>query len=380
VSFASYWWLVALAALSACAGHTPALQSVAPLSPSQLVLSLYLIGDAGAPAPGGEPVLEALRQDLELAPAKRVVVFLGDNVYPRGLPAVHHPGRAEAERRLLAQVEVVTRGRAEGYFVLGNHDWDRYGIEGWAAALRQERFIDSIGRGLVTLEPDGGCPGPSTKEVGERLRLVLVDTQWWLHQGPKPIHPTSSCPTDSETEIVDSLRSAIRHAGSRLVVVVGHHPLASGGVHGGHFGWKDHLFPLRLVAPGLWLPLPLIGSLYPAARQHGISHQDLPSYEYQRLITAFRRAFEETPPALYAAGHEHNLQVISGGPARLQLVSGAGVFGHIDRAVSIEGTLFAREASGFARLDIPRSGRPRLAVLQVDDNGSAREVFSTWVN
>jgi hypothetical protein len=380
VSFGSYWWLVTLAALAACAGHPPAIQSVAPLSPRQLVLSLYLIGDAGAPAPNGEPVLQALSRDLERGSAKRVVVFLGDNAYPRGLPAVHHPGRAEAERRLAAQVEVVTAAQAQGYFVLGNHDWDRYGVEGWAAARRQDHYINSIGRGLVSLEPDGGCPGPSTKDVGERLRLVLVDTQWWLHQGPKPLHPTSSCPTDSKTEIVDSLRSAIRHAGSRLVVVVGHHPLASGGVHGGYFGWKDHLFPLRLAVPGLWLPLPLIGSLYPAARQHGISNQDIPSYEYQRLITEFRRAFEEMQPALYAAGHEHNLQVISGGPARLQLVSGAGVFGHTGRAVPIEGSLFAREASGFARLDIPRSGRGRLAVLQVDGDGSAREVFSTWIN
>ena len=358
----------------------PPVHSVAPLVASQLVVSLYLIGDAGSPAAEGEPVLQALRRDLDLRPAKRVVVFLGDNAYPRGLPPANHSGRAEAERRLAAQVDVVTSAPAEGYFVLGNHDWDRYGSEGWAAARRQDHYIDSIGRGLVMVEPNDGCPGPSTRDIGERLRLVLVDTQWWLHQGLKPLHPTSRCPTDSEREIVDSLRSAIGNAGSRLVVVAGHHPLASGGVHGGYFGWKDHLFPLRLAVPGLWLPVPFIGSLYPAARQHGISHQDLPSHEYQRLVAAFGRAFDPTRPALYAAGHEHNLQVIAGGSARLQLVSGGGVFGHSGRAVSIAGTLFAREASGFARLDIPRSGPARLAVLQVDGSGRAREVFSTWIN
>jgi hypothetical protein len=280
----------------------------------------------------------------------------------------------------MAQIQVVTSSGAEGYFVLGNHDWDRFGAEGWTAARRQERYIDSVGGGLVRAEPGDGCPGPSVRDVGDRLRLLLLDTQWWLHQGSKPRHPTSTCPTDADSEVVDSLRSAIHHAGSRLVVVVGHHPLASGGVHGGYFGWRDHLFPLRLVVPGLWLPLPLIGSLYPAARQNGISNQDLPSYEYQRFIAAIRRAFKEHPPALYAAGHEHNLQVIAGGPARLQLVSGAGTFGHSGRAVAIEGTLFARDASGFARLDIPRSGRARLAVLQVDGRGSSREVFSTWVD
>ena len=45
-------------------------------------------------------------------------------------------------------------------------------------------------------------------------------------------------------------------------------------------------------------------------------------------------------------------------------VSGAGIYGHTGRAVAIDGTLFARNASGFARLDIPRTGRARLAVLR----------------
>jgi hypothetical protein len=274
---------------------------------------------------------------------------------------------------------VITQAGARGYLVLGNHDWARQGKEGWQAARRQELYVDSIGQGLVAVEPGGGCPGPGVVDIGRRLRLVLLDTQWWLHQGPKPVDPASNCPADAEPEIVDSLRETLRSAAGRLVIVAGHHPIATGGVHGGYFGWKDHLFPLRLVVPGLWLPLPLIGSLYPAARQHGISSQDLQSRPYQRLIAAFRRAFARARPALYAAGHDHNLQVIAGGPARLELVSGAGIYGHSGRAVAIKGTLFARKASGFARLDIPRVGRARLAVLEVDREGRSHEVFSTWV-
>jgi hypothetical protein len=122
-----------------------------------------------------------------------------------------------------------------------------------------------------------------------------------------------------------------------------------------------------------------LGSLYPTARQEGISSQDIQSRAYQRLIAAFRRAFAADPPALNAAGHEHNLQVIETGPARFQVVSGTGIYGHVSRAVSIRGTLFARDASGFARLDIPRAGPARLAVLVVDRTGRSQEVFSTWV-
>jgi hypothetical protein len=373
------WRLGALVGIVACTGTPlPPPAPVPALPRQQIATSLYFIGDAGAPNRNGEPVLQALGRELGSGGKERVVVFLGDNAYPRGLPAPQAPDRREAERRLLAQVEVVTRARARGYFVLGNHDWAR-GRNGWDAARRQGAFLDSVGGGRVWLLPRGGCPGPNVVDISGRLRLVLLDTQWWLQQGPKPTDPASACPADAEPEIVDSLRAAIRGAAGRLVVVAAHHPLATGGVHGGYFGWRDHLFPLRAVAPGLWLPLPLLGSLYPAARQNGISNQDVTSRAYQRLIAAFRRAFAEAQPALYAAGHDHNLQVIADGPARLELVSGGGIYGHSGRAVAITGTLFAREASGFARLDIPSAGRARLAVLEVDATGGSHEMFSTWV-
>jgi hypothetical protein len=371
--------LCVVVGLAGCARPAANSQPVTALPPDEVAATLYLIGDAGDPDPAGEPVLRALARELVSGGRERVVVFLGDNAYPRGLPPSGDPTRPEEERRLSAQVRAVTEAKATGYLVLGNHDWARFGRDGWNAARRQETFIDSIGEGRVFLLPRGGCPGPSTVDIADRVRLILLDTQWWLHQGPKPEDPTSSCPADADDEIVDSIRSAIHGARERLVVVAGHHPLATGGNHGGYFGWKDHLFPLLQVVPGLWIPLPLIGSLYPTARQNGISPQDVPSRAYQHFIRVVSRAFAGRAPALYASGHDHNLQVIAGGVVPLQLVSGAGIYGHWGRATRIRGSLFAKQASGFGRLDISRSGRARLAVIEVDRAGSSREVFSIWV-
>jgi hypothetical protein len=368
---------VTLLGALACAGSPPVPAPVPVLSPEDIEASLYLIGDAGSPNPSGEPVLEALAQDLGSRRSRRVVLFLGDNAYPRGLPAPGSPGRKKAEQSLITQVNVVKTASATGFFVMGNHDWAKYGKEGWEAVRRQEALVDSAGGGAVSARPGGGCPGPSVLDFG-RLRLVLLDTQWWLHKGPKP-SSNSTCPTDTESEVVDSLRSALATAGGRLVVVAAHHPLVSGGVHGGHFGWKDHLFPLRNIAAWLWIPLPLLGSLYPAIRSSGISRQDMGSPTYQRLIRAFRRAFVDHPPTLYAAGHEHNLQVIRRRVVPLEVVSGGGIYGHHGRASTIRGSLLARGASGFARLDVARTGPARLAVLEVDRAGRSHEVFSTWV-
>jgi hypothetical protein len=369
--------LCTLAGILGCSGAPPPAGPVPQLPPERVALTLYLIGDAGDPDSTGEPVLQSLRQELVSDGRERVVIFLGDNAYPRGLPTPTDPTRREEERRLSAQVRAVVESQARGYFVLGNHDWAKHGDDGWEAARRQEVYVDSLGAGRVALLPSGGCPGPSVVDVGTRLRLLLMDTQWWLHPGPKP-DSTSNCPA-ADDEVVDSVRSAIAGAGARLVVVAGHHPLVTGGDHGGYFGWKDHLFPLRQVNPSLWIPLPLIGSLYPSARQQGISPQDIPSRAYQHFIAVFSRAFAGHAPALYAAGHDHNLQVIAGGAVPLELVSGGGIYGHNGRATRSQGTLFAEQASGFGRLDIPASGPARLAIVKVDRSGNGREVFSCWV-
>jgi hypothetical protein len=104
---------------------------------------------------------------------------------------------------------------------------------------------------------------------------------------------------------------------------------------------------------------------------------------------AFEDAFKDHPPLAMVSGHDHNLQVIRGGTPRItraayQLVSGAGILGHSSLVRDIEGTLFAREAAGFMRLDITRDGRVRLSVTTVVPEGSrtkgeSAEVYSLWL-
>ncbi|HEV2125867.1 MAG TPA: hypothetical protein VGW38_24180, partial [Chloroflexota bacterium] len=60
--------------------------SLPPVAPDSIAAELFLIGDAGLPAPGGEPVLAALKKAVSWDPDRSLVVFLGDNVYPAGLP------------------------------------------------------------------------------------------------------------------------------------------------------------------------------------------------------------------------------------------------------------------------------------------------------
>lgn len=342
-------------------------------------VSVFFIGDAGSPDPKGEPVLAALARELARDASRSVTVFLGDNVYPSGLPEASSPARAEAERRLDAQIAAVRTTGARGIFVPGNHDWARHGPDGWAAVRRQAQYVEGRAPGVSFL-PRDGCPGPAVADLASRLRLVILDTQWWLHGGPKPRDPDSDCDADSEAEVLASLRAAIAGAGARHVAVIAHHPLESGGTHGGHFGWKDHVFPLRAWKSWLWFPLPVIGSAYPLARKSGAFSQDVSDAGYRHMRAALGSALSAQPPLLWVAGHDHALQVLRGTSARHMLVTGAGTYGHTRTPAQTRATEFRSGGAGFMRLDVESSGRVRLRVLVVDREGSATERFSRWLD
>jgi hypothetical protein len=382
---------IAIAATACASALEPATPSPASMpSKDSIEVAIFLIGDAGSEAYDGEPVLHELAlQSDSLRPVRQYVVFLGDNVYPRGIPPEGHPSRKDAERRLAAQVLAIRKGSAQGLLIPGNHDWDRQGRDGWNAIRRQDSLTRRFGGKDVRLAPSGGCPGPDVVDLGEHVRIIAMDTEWWLHNDVKPYGPSSPCPTKTYQEVADSLGGALRDKGDRHAIVVTHHPMRSGGIHGGSFTLGDHIFPLRNFKRWLWIPLPLIGSLYPFARQMGISNQDVFGGKYRLMRGAFERAFYQHPPLVVASGHDHDLQVIRGGRsgitwAAYQLVSGAGILGHASVVRDIEGTLFKREAAGFMRLDVTRNGRVRLSVTTVVPEGKRREgesaeVYSLWL-
>src|ERR1044071_4352747 len=98
---------VAALTLSGCFQYVRGLGRVIPglAANDTLELNLVLIGDAGLPAPGGEPVLRALRDEIAKQSKNTFVVFLGDNVYPRGMVLDSSAAeRRENERILDAQM------------------------------------------------------------------------------------------------------------------------------------------------------------------------------------------------------------------------------------------------------------------------------------
>jgi hypothetical protein len=333
----------------------------------QIDTRILLIGDAGEPQlDGPEPVFVALAARAAEQPERTWVIFLGDNIYPKGLPPSGDPGRALAEQRLRAAIDALSPSGAEIVFVPGNHDWY---FDGWAGMRRQAEFVQALGNPHLRVLPANGCPDRRSSTRGRARGSSSSIRSGGSRAATNRATPSSACPQDSDREIVAVTRHALQTAGERRVVVLAHHPLATHGPHGGHFTWRQHLFPLVDASRWAWVPLPLLGSLYPIARTSGITAQDLSSSEYQHWNAALRGAFEGNLPLLIAAGHEHTLQILEPADVGVQLVSGAGTVSRPSGVGRGSDTLYASASAGFAQLDLLRDGRARLEVLEVAADG-----------
>ena len=332
--------------------------SIEELAPSDIEHSLFLIGDAGEPDPravrGGMP-LDSLTAQLSDAPERSTVLFLGDNVYPAGIPEMGDAEWADARRRLAAQVHAVPP-RARGIFIPGNHDWAHEEPYGLYSIRLQERMIAALAGGRdVRLLPSNGCPGPVSIDAG-RLRMVILDSQWWLH--PYIVRDSASQCTTSVRGVTSELRQEVRAPGEgRVVVVAAHHPLMTGGEHGGYCGITG---PFRRFAGRV---------------------QDVMSTANRAMRDSIEAAFSGAPPLIYAAGHDHSLQVLYGGEnVEYILVSGAGSPSKGSCAVRLRESMYTSpHRVGFMRLDILRNKGVLLRVYRYTDAGPGGVAFTTWL-
>lgn len=329
---------------------------------------IILIGDAGEPSnEDREPVLIALTKMASQIEDSTVVVFLGDNIYPIGLTDVNDPNRNEYERRIDEQINSVLSTTAKGFFIPGNHDWNRGKKDGLDYIKRQFEYVNVIGNQQVFFKPGRGCPGPEYFDFGNNLRIIFLDTQWWLQDKNSRSSEEDDCEFSVENDIINRISELVEDE-SKFIILCGHHPLKTFGRHGGQYSIKTHLFPLTEVNNNLYIPLPIIGSLFVLTKNLGISKQDVSNPTYKRMVRSIESVLKKRSGIVYASGHEHALQAIKGINDNLYIVSGSGIFDLVDDFVGESiGTLYADTVPGFFMLDFLSNGRIKLSAVKVID-------------
>ncbi|RPI66506.1 MAG: hypothetical protein EHM47_16505, partial [Ignavibacteriales bacterium] len=338
---------------------------------------ILLIGDAGEPSPDyREPVLDAMEKRAMLFPEKTLNIFLGDNVYPFGLETEEDLFYTITKSRLDEQINIMKQSGTEGVFIPGNHDWGDGGLDGWDRIVRMGKYIDA-NKPDIEILPKNGCPGPEVRDYGEKVRVIFLDSQWWLHNDLKPDSSNYECSPISKDDVIDSVDNLIKNANGRFVIIAAHHPLESYGPHGGFFDWKAHIFPLLDFNQYLWIPLPVIGSFYPLLRMAGVSSQDMSNSTNKDYVERIKGILSKYNNIIYAAGHEHSLQVIKGMNNNLYLVSGYGTAVHSNTLSYGDNSIFSVLYPGFIQLDVLNNNTIRMAVFIVNTEGICEESFST---
>lgn len=320
--------------------------------------SFYLIGDAGNSSQGVvSPALQAFTAELTKASDNSTAVFLGDNIYPKGLPAKGEEGRALAEYRLQVQTEAVKEFKGRTIFIPGNHDWYSNGLKG---LKRQEKYIeDALGKN--TFLPEKGCPLKRVN-IGDDIVMILVDSEWYLTNWDK--HPTfnDDCEIKTRVKFFDELEGLIKKARGKTTIIALHHPMFTNGPHGGQYDFKSHL-----------LPVPGLGTLKNVLREtSGVSPADLQNKRYNEFKKHVVTLAQENDKTIFVSGHEHSLQYLVQDNLP-QIVSGSGSKTSATRNVG--GGLFSYGAPGYARLDVFVDGSSHVRFYTSDNS----EVFQSPV-
>lgn len=331
--------------------------------------SMYLVGDAGyLPEEGVNPVLTYLKTHLATESENASLVFLGDNIYPEGMPRKKEPTRKVAEERLIAQLDVAKVFPGRPFFVAGNHDWYVDGLKG---VKRQEKFIEKYLDRKNVLLPKPGCSGPEEIELTDDLVLLLIDSQWYLTNWEDETEINDGCPVKSREFFANYYKFALRGNRRKNVVVALHHPLYSNGVHGGQFTFNDHLFPLRAIDKGLWVPLPILGSIYPLLRGTVASAQDIPHPVNRKYRNTLISTAQNFGSFIFASGHEHALEYFENDNQHY-IVSGSGAK---KSPVKLgNGALFAYGNYGYSKLYFYKNGAVWVEFWTPDAAGTSAKV------
>ncbi len=313
--------------------------------------NVFLIGDTGKPDEDGSApkALRVMQQKFSAANKEDVLLFLGDNIYPKGFPAKDGEKSDAAKEVLRIQLDIAKTFPGRVIYIPGNHDWYS-GIKG---LKNQEKMVeDTLGKN--TFLPEDGCPFKKVN-ISDDIVLLIVDSQWYITNWNR--HPTinDDCEFKTRSLFLEEFRSEIKKARGKTTLVAVHHPMYSNGPHGGQYSFVDYMKPF----PGL-------GSLKNLIRStSGISNADISNKFYNDLRKNLVAAAQQNDNVIFLSGHEHNLQFITSDNLS-QIISGSGSKTNPLRVRSEDD--FGIAANGYALLNIYEDNSSNVQFVDANTN------------
>lgn len=307
---------------------------------SESDFKLFLIGDAGnADEPQAKKTLNLLKGKLDSADSNSMLIFLGDNIYPNGMPKETDKDYDSAKIKLENQLAITRNFKGKTLVIPGNHDWYS-GLEGLNT---QEGLVKKYFDDKKAFLPKNGCPIDDIN-ISKDIKLIAIDTEWVITNWDNYPGINKNCNIKTREDFFTEFKDLIiKNQGKRIIVAL-HHPIISSGTHAGFSSARSHLFPFNSK-----VPVPVVASFLNVLRSSsGASPADINNRHYADLANRLKSIVQDKENIIFVSGHDHNLQYHEDGNLR-QIISGAG--SKIDPSTIIEKTDFSYGGSGFAVLN-----------------------------
>lgn len=367
--------------LGSCAsGRLYLNSSLDPIGPHPEVepdYTIYALGDGGEINEQSKAVMAHVAKVSLDDRHPGTIIFLGDNVYPAGFPPLDAAGLEHAKNILKNQYEGLSAYMGPIIFIPGNHDWNEFHPGGRESIIRQGEYLNQLEGDKISMLPSNGCGGPVTLQLNERITMIIIDSQWWLQSWDNEPDMNEGCELQSREEFIKAFHKTIDENSNKQIIVALHHPLFTQGAHGGHFTLRDHIFPLSKRVKWLYLPLPIIGSIYPLYRNLFGHPQDIQHSGYSKLKEEILTELDDNGSIIFLAGHDHNLQYIVKNDDHFIL---SGSIAKRNPIANSKDLIYGHKAAGFVQLDCYNDLGIRLTVYEVDPaSGSSKPVFSRFI-
>ena len=324
--------------------------------------TFYLIGDAGnADETKSKKALELFKDRLSEASKNSTLLFLGDNIYPRGMPEEGAGNRKLAEEKIDNQIALAEGFKGKTVFINGNHDW----YNGYEGVKRQADYVVAKLGDKKSFLPRKVC-GIERLKINDDVVLITVDSEWFLQNWNKHPNINEDCEIKTREDFFDELRSLITKNQNKVVVLAMHHPVYSNGPHGGYFSFQKHIFPYKNI------PAPVLGTVVNYLRKtSGGSPQEIQNKRYLELAKRVRTLVQGYDNVVIVSGHEHTQQYIEKDGVK-QVISGAG--SKEEEARAIQPVSFSSGKLGYATLDVKTDGSTWVNYYSAND-GVAHLIF-----
>ncbi len=321
---------------------------------NQQAHSVFLLGNLESLS-AEAPELDAIQSVLENEKGNFTVLINGDFVDDNGFGTPAKPKDIAKVERLLKWV----KNRGDIVFIPGDKEWDNGGNKGLKKVKALQDFLDTKSANASLIFPRSGCLGPKKIDIGDQLRIIAINSQWFL-QDKRPDEEDTDCKIFNEHEFWDELNDELADSDNRNIIVAVHHPPLSYGKYAGYKLLKQHFIP------------PIFGSMIASFHQNIGGPDDLSNEHLSHFSKQLFSKTKQHPGLIITSAHEYDLQLLQ---KEGNYYVNSGALATAEKVARGKETIFRSGKTGFAKLIFQENGQVDFKAYNISDRKTISETY-----